>query len=333
MNSRTLTPLILKSFLLLLAGWAIYSFQRPDGYPCLFQLHPGTEFLNSLPNFVKHNLPSLLHVWALSLLTAAAMPSLFLRNPTWAPGLWLSINVIFEAGQALDKNSSFLQTLPQEMAHYFIQGRFDALDLLACFGGALLAMRTLGFHSPRLRILSEYKAKMLSTACIVFGLFSIMATSRHQSHIVNEPYPGYVKPIYMPYDEFRASFAVLPPAPIAAPGKIYVKDQLLLINDINLGVHIIDNQNPAEPKPLAFLKILGSRDIAVFDHYLYVDSFVDFLVIDLQDPAGPKLLQRIEDIFPWQPEVWFSAPFVDADPSQGMVIGVEFHRTSNMQEN
>ncbi len=333
MKSWTLNPLILKSFLLLLAGWAIYSFQRPDGYPYLVQLHPGTEFLKHLPNFVKHNLPSLLHVWAMSLMTAAAMPQLFLRNPTWAPGLWLSINIIFEAGQALDKNSTFLQALPQELAHYFIQGRFDGLDVLACVGGALLAMRTLGFQSPSLRTISEYKTRMFSSACIVFGLFSIMATSRHPSQVVTEPYPGYDKPIYMPYDEFRASFEVLPPAPIAAPGKIFVKDHLLLINDINRGVHIIDNQNPAEPKPLAFLKILGSRDIAVFDHYLYVDSFVDFLVIDLQDPAGPQLIQRIEDIFPWQPEVWFSDPFLDADPDKGMVIGIESRSSSYKQEN
>jgi hypothetical protein len=314
-------------------GWAIYSFQRISYYPFLLQLHPGTELLDSLPEFVKNNLPSLLHVWAMALLTAVAMPSVFMRNPILAPGLWLSINILFEWGQGLDKDSALLQSFPQPLANYFIQGRFDWLDLVACFIGACLAMRTLGVPGISFPRISLFKARTLTAAGTIFGLLSIMATSGHKVAAVSDPYAGTYKPIYMSYEEFRSSFAVLPPQPIAAPGKIYVKDHLLLISDINQGVHIIDNRNPAAPQPLGFLKVLGNRDIAVFDHYLYVDSFVDFLVIDLEDPAAPKLLQRVEDIFPWQPEVWFPEQYVNADPDKGIVIGFESTSVSSKQEN
>jgi hypothetical protein len=332
MNSRTLHFLLAKACLLLLTGWAIYSFQRVSYYPYLLQVHPGTEFLNGLPEFVKNNLPSLLHVWAMALLTAVAMPRIFLRNPVLAPALWLSINIIFEWGQALDKDAEFLQHLPQALAHYFVQGRFDRLDIFACIMGACLALRTLRNHSTSFPKISWFRSKGLMTACTIFGLLSIMATSKH-TPALSDPIPRPGQPIYMSYEEFRASFAVLPAQPIESPGKIYVKDHLLLINDINRGVHIVDNSNPAAPQPLSFLKVLGSRDIAVFGHYLYVDSFVDFLVIDMNDPHAPKLLQRVEDLFPWQPEVWFPGQWTYGDPKKGVIIGFEPMNASSNQEN
>lgn len=332
MNCKARHLLTLKSCLLLLAGWAIYSFQRAGYYPYLLQLHPGTEILESLPAFVKNSLPSLLHVWAMALLTAVTMPTLFLRHPALAPGLWLGINIIFEWGQALDKDSEFLHQMPEALADYFIKGRFDWFDLAACILGACLAVRTLHGQTKSISKFSSFGSRMLLTACTSFGLFSIMASSEASRGIVNPKYgPG--QPIYMSYEEFRASFAVLAPQPIADPGKIYVKDHLLLINDINLGVHIVDNRNPAAPQPLSFLKILGSRDIAVFDHYLYVDSFLDFLVIDLEDPATPKLLGRVENIFPWQPEIWFPGRHFKANDQKGLIVGFEPYSTSSKQEN
>lgn len=332
MNSRTFHKLILKGSVLLLAGWMIYSFQRVGHYPYLLQIHPGTELFQSLPEFVKYNLPSLLHVWAMALLTAAAMPRLFLRNPVLAPGLWLSINFLFEAGQALEKDAAIFRMMPEALAHYFIAGRFDGIDLVACVGGACLAFLTLRNQDAELSKVSLFRSRSFTTASTIFGLLSIMATSGHK-HALGERYPAPGEPIYMPYEEFRASFEVMPPQPIAAPGKIYVKDNLLLINDINLGIHMVDNSNPTAPQPLSFLKVLGSRDMAVFDHYLYVDSFVDFLVIDIEDPKAPKLIQRIEDLFPWQPELWYPDQYLYGDPREGIIIGFESNSPSSQQEN
>lgn len=82
------------------------------------------------------------------------------------------------------------------------------------------------------------------------------------------------------------------------PGKIYVKGNYLFINEIKKGIHIIDNSDPANPKNLSFLSILGNADMAVKDNMLYADSYTDFLVFDLSNPTDPKLLKRIENAFP-----------------------------------
>jgi hypothetical protein len=343
MNSRTSRILLQKGCILLLTGWAIYSFQRAGYYPLIPQLHPGTEFLRFLPAFVKDNLPSLLHVWAMVLLTAAVMPSLSFRFKVLVPAFWLMVNLLFELGQAFDKDSWILPRLPSMLAHYFIQGRFDKMDVLASCIGFLLALRTIACAAPEARSwdsfpLSRLKQHGFAALMTSFGLFSLMATSSQhpRERYISEPFPHPSQPIYMPYEEFRKSFAVLPAQPIAMPGRIYVKDDLLLVNDINQGIHIIHNADPSAPKPLNFLKILGSRDIAVFEHFLYVDSFVDFLVIDIADPQNPKLLQRLEDIFPWQPELWFpqsSSVVSYADPRKGVIIGFEENSSPSSQEN
>src|SRR6476646_316205 len=37
------------------------------------------------------------------------------------------------------------------------------------------------------------------------------------------------------------------------PGKIYIKDNLIFINEIDKGIHVIDNTNPSHPQQIAFL--------------------------------------------------------------------------------
>jgi hypothetical protein len=82
------------------------------------------------------------------------------------------------------------------------------------------------------------------------------------------------------------------------PGKIYVWGDYLFINEVKAGVHVIDNRNPSTPKPLAFLSIRGNADVAVKGNYLFADSYTDFLVFDISNPATPREVKRIENAFP-----------------------------------
>ncbi len=107
------------------------------------------------------------------------------------------------------------------------------------------------------------------------------------------------------------------------PGKIYVKGNYLFINEIKKGIHIIDNSDPANPKNLSFLKILGNADMAVKGNMLYADSYTDFLVFDLTNPTDPKLIRRIENAFPSgmvEGVTWFSNASATGVNSQPTVI-------------
>ncbi len=88
------------------------------------------------------------------------------------------------------------------------------------------------------------------------------------------------------------------PVPIENAGKIYLYGNYIFLNELNKGVHIIDNSIPAAPVNRAFIAIPGNIDIAVKGSILYADMFTDLLAIDISNPLQIKLESVRNDIFP-----------------------------------
>lgn len=105
-------------------------------------------------------------------------------------------------------------------------------------------------------------------------------------------------PIYQSLEDWRSTeFAVTSPEPMVHPGKIYIYNDLLFVNEFLKGVHIIDNSNPAAPVKLGFLEVLANVDMAAFNQTLYLDSYSDLLAFDISDVMNPRLIHRVEDVF------------------------------------
>jgi len=131
-------------------------------------------------------------------------------------------------------------------------------------------------------------------------------------------------PVYMSYSEFRNSFKTSEPKEINQTGKIYFKDNFLFVNEIQKGIHVIDNSDPAHPKKVAFYEIIGNVDMAIKGNILFADSYIDLVAIDISDISKPKEVGRLKNIFPEVVPVadsWY--PFVDVDKSKGVIVGWE----------
>ncbi len=89
----------------------------------------------------------------------------------------------------------------------------------------------------------------------------------------------------------------LPPKEIENRGKIYTYKNLILINEPNLGIHIIDNSNRKNPINKVFLSIMGNIDMAVKDGYLYADSFMDMVIFDIRNLDNIVVENRVNNIF------------------------------------
>ncbi len=87
------------------------------------------------------------------------------------------------------------------------------------------------------------------------------------------------------------------PQDLVNPGKIYVYDNYLIINEVKKGLHIIDNTNPTNPVNLSFLKIPGVLDMAVRDNILYADSYTDLVALDITNPKSIKEVGRVKNMF------------------------------------
>ena len=99
-------------------------------------------------------------------------------------------------------------------------------------------------------------------------------------------------------EQIRAGIGTEAPQALQKPGKIYVKDNYLFVNEIKKGIHIIDNSNPEKPVEVSFLKIPGNVDMAVKENTLYADSYVDLVALDISNPKSIKEIGRIKEIFP-----------------------------------
>lgn len=108
------------------------------------------------------------------------------------------------------------------------------------------------------------------------------------------------------------------------PGKIYYKEPYLFINEKYKGIHVIDNTLPASPKKVGFIVAPGCIDMAVKDHFLYLDNSVDLVTIDLETK---QVTHRIESVLP-EPahpdNMWYQIH----DRPAGMVV-VEWQLTNN----
>ena len=98
-------------------------------------------------------------------------------------------------------------------------------------------------------------------------------------------------------NELRTSIKTLPAQDLENPGKIYLKDNYLFINEVKKGIHVIDNSNPSSPKAISFIQILGNVDIAVKGNILYADSYTDFVAFDISNPKDVKEVSRTKEVF------------------------------------
>jgi len=136
------------------------------------------------------------------------------------------------------------------------------------------------------------KTKNLFLVAVTF-FFMVSCSNNDEFETVN-----VAKAEYMTLEAFRSSVDIIAPTPIIESGKIYAYNNLVLVNDVDSGIHIIDNSNPKNPIKIAFIKIIANKDMEVKGNYLYADSLMDLLVFDISDLENINEVARLENVFP-----------------------------------
>ncbi|MBO6524198.1 MAG: hypothetical protein JJ971_10265 [Balneolaceae bacterium] len=152
-----------------------------------------------------------------------------------------------------------------------------------------------------------------------FFLISIVFSGCEDKRVQTVSWIEY-EPVYLSEAEFTASVQLQSPQDLEEPGKIYFYDGYLFVNEVNKGVHIIDNSDPANPENVGFLNIPANKDIAVNGALLYADSNSDLLVFDIQDIENPQLISRSEDVFSNWSEIYLGFPYQEIEASKGIVV-------------
>lgn len=106
------------------------------------------------------------------------------------------------------------------------------------------------------------------------------------------------EPVYFSLDSLRNSVRVAEGQNLEFPGKIYYRPPFLFVNEVNKGVHILDNSQAESPQNVAFINIPGNVDMAVYGNFLYADSYSDLVVMDISNPTEAREIFRLENIYP-----------------------------------
>ncbi|MCU0938158.1 MAG: hypothetical protein MUC86_03255 [Burkholderiaceae bacterium] len=144
--------LALLGVLTLAVGLLVYLSDRPAGHAALL---PAAAIVTGAPLFgaLGGCLPSFVHPFAFSLLTAAALP--VGASPAYGACIaWWLVNVAFEITQSQGMAAGIASTvenalgrtsITQPLTNFLLRGTFDPADLTAATAGALAAAVALTF--------------------------------------------------------------------------------------------------------------------------------------------------------------------------------------------
>jgi hypothetical protein len=134
-------------------------------------------------------------------------------------------------------------------------------------------------------------ASLLLVACAIItlsGCFKDTATKQYKVYT----------PVFKTTAEVRNGIKSNAPQPVNTPGKMYLFGNYIFLNELNRGIHVIDNSNPSSPVNKAFINIPGNVDIAVKGNTLYADCYTDLFVLDITNINNVTLQNYMANIFP-----------------------------------
>lgn len=106
------------------------------------------------------------------------------------------------------------------------------------------------------------------------------------------------RPVLKSKQEVRNSIKSTPARPLQKTGKLTLWGNYIFLNEVDKGIHVIDNSNPDKPVNLSFIEIPGNVDMAVRGNKLYADLYDELITIDISNPAGISYLGSSPGAFP-----------------------------------
>ncbi|HET6994728.1 MAG TPA: hypothetical protein VFI06_07090 [Chitinophagaceae bacterium] len=153
-----------------------------------------------------------------------------------------------------------------------------------------------------------FRAIIILLAALPIGFSACVKDQCKKTHT----YTYYV-PVYKTKAEVRANIKSNPAKALKNTGKFYISGNYIFLNEIDKGIHVIDNSNPAQPRNVAFIDIPGNVDLAVKGNMLYADLYTDLVAIDISNPSNIVVRKFIDFVFP---ERMYGGGFVASNTGQ-----------------
>ena len=164
---------------------------------------------------------------------------------------------------------------------------------------------------------------MKKSAFILFSILLTLVSGGCLWEFVPEFPAGKVwgyRPVY--FQGADSAIFASEPESLKNPGKIYLYNNLLFVNEAGKGVHVFDNLDRSNPRAIGFIHITGNVDIAIKNDMLFANNMNDLIGIDISNVNQVKVVSRLPDVFENQEnhppvnDVYFEC----VDPERGTVF-------------
>ena len=105
------------------------------------------------------------------------------------------------------------------------------------------------------------------------------------------------RPLVMQRAAFESAVQLQTPQDVVKAGKIYIKDNLLFVTEVNKGFHVYDYANAQNPVEVAYIKIPGATDLAVRGTTLYINQATDLVALTYANNTL-TVTKRNRNVFP-----------------------------------
>lgn len=145
---------------------------------------------------------------------------------------------------------------------------------------------------------------ILKAGFVVLALVLVIFSGCSKIPLTKKTTYKLYKPTYKAKAEALAAINGNALRPVKDAGKISILGNFIYLNELEKGIHIIDNSDPSHPIQIAFLDIPGNQNVAVRGNILYADMFSDLLAIDISNPKNVVIRKRIPNLFPMRSYVY-----------------------------
>ena len=305
----------------LIAGFIV--FVSAVAYYVVFRAHlPWPGYLFNLQGA---------HIQGLTDISLGSYPSLAF---TLSFGFW-SI-AIFTSRKSIV--TAILLVWLMSLLHESVLGTFDVRDYLSGFVGMVISLVVAVYATKATSAAAVAKHAKDTFKLIAMGVVSLScatATSMHDPLLTSDclewdedgiciERQTEKSPVYLSYADLRSAVQIEAPRDLASVSRIYLYQDYLFINEQNEGIHVIDNNDPFSPQRIAFIAIPGNTEVSIRSDYLYADSYIDLVTLDVSDVNNIQEIAREESIFPYnaRQNIPRNIRLVgEIDSSRGVVVG------------
>src|SRR5580693_3316500 len=93
----------------------------------------------------------------------------------------------------------------------------------------------------------------IPVATFILSLFSILFSGCLKDTCKHSYTYTFYEPLYKTTAEVRANIKSNPAREISEPGKMVILGNYVFLNEVDKGIHVIDNSVPSSPKNIGFI--------------------------------------------------------------------------------